>query len=211
MSDDAKDEVRDSDLNMPERPEQPELVEVVMTVKVGSVKGQEVLSFHVCTITSLQAPSTSSSLFTSCISEPKFVTSWLDPFDRKLYFFFSEVGKEFSFVNKLRIARVAQVCKVIVAMCEHEMLMLTVQHTSADGMLCLQDDVGGQRTLQKKWTSFAKAPLLCQAPNQLPFNELQDLFTLQPAEGDNDTNILFYGIFTSQWYNPSVEPVFCGL
>lgn len=53
-------------------------------------------------------------VFTSCISEPTFVSSSLDPTDRKLYFFFSEVGKEFSFVDKLQIARVAQVCKVTV-------------------------------------------------------------------------------------------------
>lgn len=60
------------------------------------------------------APSVCSSVFTSCISEPTFVSSSLDPSDGKLYFFFSEVGKEFSFVDELRIARVAQVCKVSV-------------------------------------------------------------------------------------------------
>ncbi|XP_036931417.1 semaphorin-4A [Acanthopagrus latus] len=106
------------------------------------------------------------------LKEPTFVSSSLDPADRKLYFFFSEVGKEFSFIDDLQIARVAQVCK---------------------------DDVGGQRTLQKKWTSFAKAPLICQSPKQLPFNVLQDVFTLQPAEGSGATDTLFYGVFTSQW------------
>ncbi|XP_073342175.1 semaphorin-4A-like [Pagrus major] len=106
------------------------------------------------------------------LKEPTLVSSSLDPSDRKLYFFFSEVGKEFSFVDDLRIARVAQVCK---------------------------DDVGGQRTLQKKWTSFAKAPLLCQSPKQLPFNVLEDVFTLQPPEGADASDTLFYGVFTSQW------------
>lgn len=62
-----------------------------------------------------------------------------------------------------------------------------------------QDDVGGQRTLQKKWTSFAKAPLICQLPKQLPFNVLEDVFTLQPAEGSGAADTLFYGVFTSQW------------
>lgn len=62
-----------------------------------------------------------------------------------------------------------------------------------------QDDVGGQRTLQKKWTSFAKAPLICQSPKQLPFNVLEDVFTLQPAEGSGAADTLFYGVFTSQW------------
>uniref|UniRef100_A0A8C9XTF2 Uncharacterized protein n=1 Tax=Sander lucioperca TaxID=283035 RepID=A0A8C9XTF2_SANLU len=82
------------------------------------------------------------------------------------------IGKEFNFVDKLWIARVAQVCK---------------------------DDVGGQRTLQNKWTSFAKTSLLCQVPKHLPFNVLQDVFTLPPPEGSNATDTLFYGVFTSQW------------
>ncbi|XP_054476879.1 semaphorin-4B-like [Anoplopoma fimbria] len=115
------------------------------------------------------------------LEEPTFVSSSSDPSERKLYFFFSEVGKEFRFVDELRIARVAQVCK---------------------------DDVGGQRTLQNKWTSFAKAPLLCQFPKQLPFNVLQDMFTLQPPEGSNASDTLFYGIFTSQW-SSSPESAVC--
>ncbi|KAM9852017.1 semaphorin-4A [Aulostomus maculatus] len=107
----------------------------------------------------------------SLLDEPTFVSWSWDAANRKLFFFFSEVGKEFSFVDKLQIARVAQICK---------------------------DDVGGQRTLQRKWTSFAKASLLCQFPNQLPFNIVQDMFTLLPPEGNNTTDTLFYGIFTSQ-------------
>ncbi|XP_042345768.1 semaphorin-4A-like [Plectropomus leopardus] len=106
------------------------------------------------------------------LEEPTFVSASADPSERKLYFFFSEVGNEFSFIDELRIARVAQVCK---------------------------DDVGGQRTLQNKWTSFAKASLLCQLPKQLPFNVLQDVFTLQPPAGSNASDALFYGVFTSQW------------
>ncbi|XP_067456307.1 semaphorin-4A-like [Thunnus thynnus] len=117
-------------------------------------------------------PDVSQDSSVSLLDDPTFVSSSLDPAERKLYFFFSEVGKEFSFVEKLQIARVAQVCK---------------------------DDVGGQRTLQRKWTSFAKAPLLCQSPKQLPFNILQDMFTLQPPETSNTLDTLFYGVFTSQW------------
>ncbi|XP_058503631.1 semaphorin-4A isoform X2 [Solea solea] len=112
----------------------------------------------------------------SLLEEPTFIAAATDSSQNKLYFFFTEVGTEFSFVEKLRIARVAQVCK---------------------------DDVGGQRTLQKKWTSFAKAPLLCQSHKQLPFNILQDVFTLPPPEGGAaDTDTLFYGIFTSQSSRP---------
>lgn len=51
-------------------------------------------------------------LFNFCFSEPVFVGSSLDPAEKKLYFFFSEVGKEFSYINELRVARVAQICKV---------------------------------------------------------------------------------------------------
>lgn len=64
-------------------------------------------------------------------------------------------------------------------------------------VVTVQDDVGGLRTLQKKWTSFVKASLLCQSPKQLPFNVLQDMFTLHPPDGSSDT--LYYGLFTSQW------------
>ena len=66
-------------------------------------------------------------------------------------------------------------------------------------LLFLQDDVGGQRTLQRKWTSFAKSLLLCQPPKQQPFDLLQDMFTLQPPGGDSSRETLFYGVFTSQW------------
>uniref|UniRef100_A0A096M1J0 Semaphorin-4B-like n=1 Tax=Poecilia formosa TaxID=48698 RepID=A0A096M1J0_POEFO len=108
----------------------------------------------------------------SLLQEPRFVSVSLDPAGQKLYFFFSEIEKEFSFVDKLQIPRVAQVCK---------------------------DDVGGQRILQKKWTSFAKSALLCQPPQQFPFNILEDMFALQPPEGADASETLFYGVFTSQW------------
>lgn len=63
----------------------------------------------------------------------------------------------------------------------------------------LQSDVGGQRTLQRRWTTFAKAQLLCQAQGELPYNVLEDMFTLQPPEGAPEEDTLFYGIFSSQW------------
>ncbi|MEQ2234800.1 hypothetical protein ILYODFUR_035105, partial [Ilyodon furcidens] len=34
---------------------------------------------------------------------------------------------------------------------------------------------------------------------ELPFNILEDMFTLRPPEGANTPETLFYGIFTSQW------------
>lgn len=70
---------------------------------------------------------------------------------------------------------------------------------SVDPVLLSQDDVGGRRILQKKWTSFAKASLLCRPPNRPPHNVLRDMFTLQPPEGSDSSETLFYGVFTSQW------------
>lgn len=62
----------------------------------------------------------------------------------------------------------------------------------------LQDDVGGASILQKKWTSFTKASLLCHTPKQLTV--VQDVFPLPPAEGSDSSDTLFYGIFTPEWY-----------
>lgn len=60
-----------------------------------------------------------------------------------------------------------------------------------------QGDLGGERTLQKKWTSFLKAKLVCSMPElNFVFNVVQDIFTLKGAEW-KDT--VFYGVFTSQW------------
>lgn len=64
-----------------------------------------------------------------------------------------------------------------------------------------QGDLGGQRTLQKKWTSFLKAKLVCSMPElNFVFNVVHDIFILKGKDG-RDT--VFYGVFTSQW---SVKP-----
>lgn len=62
-----------------------------------------------------------------------------------------------------------------------------------------QDDAGGKLTLQKRWTTFAKAQLVCPQGNELPFNILHDIVQLPPLEGDSSEDITFYGIFSSQW------------
>ncbi|KAG7282111.1 hypothetical protein CRUP_008223 [Coryphaenoides rupestris] len=83
---------------------------------------------------------------TSWLNEPSFVfadvireggSSRLDGEGDKIYYFFTEVSVEYEFFGKLLIPRVARVCK---------------------------GDLGGQRTLQKKWTSFLKAKLVCSMP-----------------------------------------------
>lgn len=65
--------------------------------------------------------------------------------------------------------------------------------------IALQGDVGGERVLQKKWTTFLKAQLLCSLPDDgFPFNIIQDMFVLTPSPEDWK-NTVFYGVFTSQW------------
>lgn len=67
----------------------------------------------------------------------------------------------------------------------------------------LQGDMGGERVLQKKWTTFLKAQLLCSLPDDgFPFNIIQDMFVLTPSPEDWK-NTVFYGVFTSQWWGPT--------
>lgn len=69
----------------------------------------------------------------------------------------------------------------------------------ATATLVLQGDLGGERVLQKKWTTFLKAQLLCSLPDDgFPFNIIQDMFVLTPSPEDWK-NTVFYGVFTSQW------------
>ncbi|XP_069032777.1 semaphorin-4A isoform X2 [Embiotoca jacksoni] len=116
------------------------------------------------------------------LEDPTFISASFIPDEEKIFFFFSEVGREYDFIDKFIVSRVSQIC---------------------------MSDVGGQRTLQRRWTTFAKAQLLCQADNQLPYNVLQDIDTLPPAEGAPADDTLFYGIFTSQWSVNSGRSAVC--
>ncbi|KAM9735556.1 semaphorin-4D isoform 1-T3 [Menidia menidia] len=124
---------------------------------------------------------------TSWLNEPSFVFADVirerknraDGEDDKIYYFFTEVSVEYEFFGKLLIPRVARVCK---------------------------GDLGGQRTLQKKWTSFLKAKLVCSMPElNFVFNVVHDVFILKGKEAKEDT--LFYGVFTSQWGNVGLSAV----
>ncbi|KAM5261148.1 semaphorin-4D isoform 2-T17 [Hipposideros larvatus] len=98
--------------------------------------------------------------------------------DDRIYFFFTEVSVEYEFVLKLVIPRIARVCK---------------------------GDQGGLRTLQKKWTSFLKARLICSRPDSnLVFNVLRDIFVLR-APGLKEP--VFYGVFTPQLNNVGLSAV----
>lgn len=77
---------------------------------------------------------------------------------------------------------------------------------SAPAATCVsafQGDQGGLRTLQKKWTTFLKARLLCSRPDgSLFFNVLRAVFVLR-APGLKEP--VFYGVFTPQLWVPSGE------
>lgn len=90
--------------------------------------------------------------------------------DDKVYLFFSETAVECDCYNKLVVSRVARVCK---------------------------GDLGGQRTLQKKWTSFLKARIDCPVlESQLPYI-IQDTYRwCDPQRHWKDC--LFYAVFTPQ-------------
>ncbi|XP_051779767.1 semaphorin-4B-like [Erpetoichthys calabaricus] len=61
------------------------------------------------------------------------------------------------------------------------------------------NDNGGTLVQQNIWTTFAKAEIRCPSSKKLPYNIIQDIFALTPAKNDSSNEILFYGIFTSQW------------
>ncbi|CAL8327147.1 unnamed protein product [Lota lota] len=100
--------------------------------------------------------------------------------DDKLYFFFTEVAKEYEMYTKVKVPRVARVCK---------------------------SDVGGMKTLQRRWTTFLKAQLVCEdRPSGQRYNVLTDVFTLR-ADPDDPATTHFYGLFTSQWEREELAAV----
>ncbi|KAJ0037201.1 hypothetical protein NL108_018683, partial [Boleophthalmus pectinirostris] len=115
---------------------------------------------------------------TSWLNEPHFVSMAYLPEsvnsttgdDDKVYLFFSETAVECDCYNKPVVSRVARVCK---------------------------GDLGGQRTLQKKWTSFLKATLECPVLESQPPYIIQDTYRWCDPKKPW-TSCLFYTIFTPQ-------------
>ncbi|XP_054662592.1 semaphorin-4A isoform X3 [Grus americana] len=101
-------------------------------------------------------------------ADTAFVASFSVPEDDKVYFFFEETADEFDFFERLLVPRVARVCK---------------------------SDVGGDKVLQKKWTTFLKAQLVCSQPGRFPFNVIHHAFALPHRDRGAD----IYAVFTSQW------------
>uniref|UniRef100_A0A7N8WKV9 Sema domain-containing protein n=1 Tax=Mastacembelus armatus TaxID=205130 RepID=A0A7N8WKV9_9TELE len=93
--------------------------------------------------------------------------------DDKIYFFFTEKSQEqIAYPSQTKVSRVARVCKT---------------------------DWGGQRTLQRKWTSFLKARMVCSVPEyELHLNILRSVFVLQGRDAQSS---IFYGVFGLEWKN----------
>uniref|UniRef100_UPI00398EE7B7 semaphorin-4F n=1 Tax=Pristiophorus japonicus TaxID=55135 RepID=UPI00398EE7B7 len=120
------------------------------------------------------------------LSEPEFVGSTFvrenkgSGDDDKLYFFFSETAREFEYYKAVRVPRVARVCK---------------------------GDIGGQKTLQKRWTSFLKARLVCaDKANEMYFDKIHDVFTLHSNPDDTGSTV-FYGVFSTRWDKQDISAV----
>nr|XP_029508418.1 semaphorin-4E-like [Oncorhynchus nerka] len=93
----------------------------------------------------------------------------LDGDDDKVYMFFSEEAMEFDLPAQIRVSRVARVCK---------------------------GDLGGQRTLQQKWTSYLKARLDCPVPLEPSLPAIiQDIFLLKDQDWRKS---VFYAVFSPQ-------------
>ncbi|XP_052534988.1 semaphorin-3B [Tympanuchus pallidicinctus] len=111
------------------------------------------------------------------LNEPKFVdVFWVpeseNPDDDKIYFFFREMAVERQQgLGKASISRIGQICR---------------------------NDVGGQRSLVNKWTTFLKARLVCAVPGtdgaDTHFDELRDVFLLQTRDKRNP---LVYAAFST--------------
>uniref|UniRef100_A0A8D2CN71 Semaphorin-3B n=1 Tax=Sciurus vulgaris TaxID=55149 RepID=A0A8D2CN71_SCIVU len=115
------------------------------------------------------------------LNEPKFIkVFWIpeseNPDDDKVYFFFRESAVEAApALGRLTVSRVGQICR---------------------------NDVGGQRSLVNKWTTFLKARLVCSVPGvegDTHFDQLhpfyaEDVFLM--SSRDRRTPLL-YAVFSS--------------
>ncbi|XP_061622008.1 semaphorin-3B isoform X2 [Phyllopteryx taeniolatus] len=110
------------------------------------------------------------------LNEPKFVGSfWVpeseNPDDDKVFFFFRETAVEAQGLGKSTYSRIGQLCR---------------------------NDMGGQRSLVNKWTTFLKTRLICSVPGadggDTYFDELRDVFLLQTRDRKNP---LVYSVFST--------------
>uniref|UniRef100_A0A8D0L3Y3 Semaphorin 3E n=1 Tax=Sphenodon punctatus TaxID=8508 RepID=A0A8D0L3Y3_SPHPU len=110
------------------------------------------------------------------LKEPKFVDSYMIPDnedrdDNKVYFFFTEKSLEAETGAHAIYSRVGRVCA---------------------------NDIGGQRILVNKWSTFLKTRLICSVPGMngidTYFDELEDVFLLQTRDNKNP---VIFGLFNT--------------
>ncbi|XP_062990380.1 semaphorin-3E [Elgaria multicarinata webbii] len=110
------------------------------------------------------------------LKEPKFVSNYVIPDnedreDNKVYFFFTEKALEAEAGAHAIYSRVGRVCA---------------------------NDMGGQRMLVNKWTTFLKTRLICSVPGMngidTHFDELEDVFLLQTRDNKNP---VIFGLFNT--------------
>ncbi|XP_073508428.1 semaphorin-3E isoform X1 [Phyllobates terribilis] len=133
------------------------------------------------------------------LKEPKFVGSYMipdneDKDDNKIYFFYTEKAIEGDRVQAL-YSRVGRVCA---------------------------NDVGGQRMMINKWTTFLKARLTCSVPSHngidTHFDELEDVFLMQTRDAKNPeifalfstTSNIFKGYAVCVYQMASIREAFNG-
>ncbi|XP_048466189.1 semaphorin-3E [Rhincodon typus] len=134
------------------------------------------------------------------LKEPKFVAAHLiadndDRDDDKVYFFFTEKALEADGSSPARYSRVGRLCA---------------------------SDIGGQRVLVNKWSTFIKARLVCSVlgPNGIAthFDEMEDVFLLQTRDHKNPviyvlfrtTSNVFQGFAVCAYHMSVVREAFNG-
>uniref|UniRef100_A0A8B9MYA7 Semaphorin 3E n=1 Tax=Accipiter nisus TaxID=211598 RepID=A0A8B9MYA7_9AVES len=134
------------------------------------------------------------------LKEPKFVGSYMIPDnedhdDNKVYFFFTEKALEAETSTHAIYTRVGRVCA---------------------------NDMGGQRMLVNKWSTFLKTRLVCSVPGRngidTHFDELEDVFLLQTRDNKNPvifglfntTSNIFRGYAICVYHMASVRAAFNG-
>ncbi|XP_053113971.1 semaphorin-3E isoform X2 [Hemicordylus capensis] len=123
-----------------------------------------------------RCPFDPSSSFISTLFEPKFISSYIIPDnedreDNKVYYFFTEKALEAETGAHAIYSRVGRMCA---------------------------NDMGGQRMLVNKWTTFLKTRLICSVPGMngidTHFDELEDVFLLHTRDNKNP---VIFGLFNT--------------
>ncbi|XP_077328897.1 semaphorin-3E [Lithobates pipiens] len=134
------------------------------------------------------------------LKEPKFVGSYMipdneDKDDNKIYFFYTEKAMEGDKGAQAIYSRVGRICA---------------------------NDIGGQRMMVNKWSTFLKSRLVCSVPGphgiDTYFDELEDMFLLNTRDAKNPeifalfstTSNIFKGYAVCVYHMASIREAFHG-